>query len=33
MYQQTLYGIVNPIDEEVIKKLNKSKSWKYGKQE
>ena len=30
MYQQTLYGIVNPIDEEVINKLNKSKSWKYG---
>ena len=30
MYQQTLYGIVNPIDEEVINKRNKSKSWEYG---
>ena len=30
MYEQSLYGVITPIDEEVIKKLNKSKSWKYG---
>ena len=30
MYKQSLYGVITPIDEEVIKKLNKSKSWEYG---
>ena len=30
MYQQTLYKIVNPIKPHVIKRLNKSKKWKYG---
>ena len=30
MYQPTLYKIVNPIKPHVIKRLNKSKKWKYG---
>ena len=30
MYEQTLYKIVNPIKPHVIKRLNKSKKWKYG---
>jgi hypothetical protein len=30
MYQQTLYKIVEPIKSHVIKRLNKSKKWKYG---
>ena len=30
MYEQTLYKIVEPIKPHVIKRLNKSKKWKYG---
>ncbi len=30
MYEQSLYAKVTPIDFDVIKKLNKSKKWKYG---
>ena len=30
MYKQTLYKIVNPIKENTIKRLNKSKKWEYG---
>ena len=30
MYKQTLYKIVEPIKSHVIKRLNKSKKWKYG---
>ena len=30
MYQQTLYKIIEPIKPYVIKRLNKSKKWKYG---
>jgi len=30
MYQQTLYKIIEPIKPHVIKRLNKSKKWKYG---
>ena len=30
MYKQTLYKIVEPIKPHVIKRLNKSKKWKYG---
>ena len=30
MYKQTLYKIINPIKENTIKRLNKSKKWEYG---
>ena len=30
MYEQTLYKVVEPIKPHVIKRLNKSKKWKYG---
>tara|TARA_R100001440_G_scaffold6745_3_gene13627 strand:+ start:136 stop:2358 length:2223 start_codon:yes stop_codon:yes gene_type:complete len=30
MYKQTLYKIVEPIKEHLIKRFNKSKKWKYG---
>ena len=30
MYKQSLYKIVDPIRSNVIKRLNKSKKWKYG---
>ena len=30
MYKQTLYKVIKPIRENVIKRLNKSKKWKYG---
>ena len=30
MYEQTLYKVVNPIKTNTIKRLNKSKKWKYG---
>ena len=30
MYEQTLYKIVTPIKPHIIKRLNKSKKWKYG---
>ena len=30
MYKHTLYKIVNPIKENTIKRLNKSKKCKYG---
>ena len=30
MYQQTLYKVVEPIKLNTIKRLNKSKKWKYG---
>jgi hypothetical protein len=30
MYKQTLYKIVEPIKEHVIKRFNKNKKWKYG---
>ena len=30
MYEQTLYKIVDHIKPHVIKRLNKSKKWKYG---
>ena len=30
MYKQTLYKIVNPIKPHIIKRLNKSRKWKYG---
>ena len=30
MYEQTLYKIVDPIRSNTIKRLNKSKKWKYG---
>ena len=30
MYEQTLYKIVTPIKPHIVKRLNKSKKWKYG---
>ena len=30
MYEQTLYSIITPIRDTVIKRLNKSKKWEYG---
>ena len=30
MYKQTLYKVVEPIRINTIKRLNKSKKWKYG---
>ena len=30
MYEQTLYKVVEPIKPYVIKRLNKSRKWKYG---
>ena len=30
MYEQTLYKIVEPIKDHVIKRLNKNKKWEYG---
>ena len=30
MYEQTLYKVVEPIKPHVVKRLNKSKKWKYG---
>ena len=30
MYKQTLYNIIEPIKINTIKRLNKSKKWKYG---
>ena len=30
MYKQTLYKVVKPIKLNAIKRLNKSKKWKYG---
>ena len=30
MYEQTLYKVVEPIKINTIKRLNKSKKWKYG---
>ena len=30
MYQQTLYKIITPVKPHVIKRLNKSRKWKYG---
>ena len=30
MYQQTLYKVVEPVKLNTIKRLNKSKKWKYG---
>ena len=30
MYNQTLYKVVEPIRINTIKRLNKSKKWKYG---
>ena len=30
MYKQTLYKVVEPVKPHVIKRLNKSKKWKYG---
>ena len=30
MYKQTLYKIVKPIKINTLKRLNKSKKWKYG---
>ena len=30
MYEQSLYKIVEPVKINTIKRLNKSKSWKYG---
>ena len=30
MYEQTLYKVVEPIKSSTIKRLNKSKKWKYG---
>ena len=30
MYEQALYKVVNPIKTNTIKRLNKSKKWKYG---
>ena len=30
MYQQSLYKVVEPIKINTIKRLNKSKKWKYG---
>ena len=30
MYEQTLYRIVEPIKTNTLKRLNKSKKWKYG---
>ena len=30
MYKQTLYKVVEPIKSNTIKRLNKSKKWKYG---
>ena len=29
-YEQTLYGVVTPIDKKIIAKNNKLKKWKYG---
>ena len=30
MYKQTLYKIIEPIRINTLKRLNKSKKWKYG---
>ena len=30
MYKQTLYEIIQPIKINTIKRLNKSRKWKYG---
>ena len=30
MYKQTLYKVVKPIKLNTLKRLNKSKKWKYG---
>ncbi len=30
MYEQTLYSIITPIRDTIIKRLNKSKKWEYG---
>ena len=30
MYEQTLYKVIEPIKLNTIKRLNKSKKWKYG---
>ena len=30
MYQQSLYEVIEPIKINTIKRLNKSKKWKYG---
>jgi hypothetical protein len=30
MYQQSLYKIIKPIKLNTLKRLNKSKKWKYG---
>ncbi len=30
MYEQTLYKIVEPIKDHVVKRLNKHKKWEYG---
>ena len=30
MYKQTLYKVIKPIKLNTIKRLNKSKKWKYG---
>ena len=30
MYKQTLYKVIKPIRANTIKRLNKSKKWKYG---
>ena len=30
MYKQTLYKVIKPIKINTIKRLNKSKKWKYG---
>ena len=30
MYEQSLYKVVEPIKINTIKRLNKSKKWKYG---
>ena len=30
MYEQTLVKVVEPIKQNTIKRLNKSKKWKYG---
>ena len=30
MYEQTLYKVIEPVRLNTIKRLNKSKKWKYG---
>ena len=30
MYKQTLYKVIKPVKLNTIKRLNKSKKWKYG---